>query len=179
VGEYRSSPAKRVGISLAETLVVIAVIGLLLVILLPAVMSSREAARKTECASNIRQLALAMHAHEAEKSSLPGHFLVEPSGWSIELLPFIEQKPLYHRLDFSLPLIPHNWDHLDSRPPVYLCPSSEDRESLLPPVKIGSYAFNGLLAGMRIGKTERASSSLILLQKSERCIPGVLLLVIA
>ena len=94
-------PQSRGGFTLVELLVVIAIIGTLIGLLLPAVQSAREAARRTSCQSNIRQLALAVHNYESARRSFPPSMLHTPGttftsnngSWSIHgrILPYIEE----------------------------------------------------------------------------------------
>ena len=85
--------------TLVELLVVIAIIGILIAMLLPAVQMVRESARRVSCANNMRQLGLAIHNYEGAHQKLPygvragwGH------SWSAEILPFLEQDPLYQQI---------------------------------------------------------------------------------
>ena len=97
------------GFTLVELLVVVAIIGALVGLLLPAVQSAREAARRTQCQVNMRQLALAALNHESAKGFFPPSALaVSGSGlapWSgqAQLLPFLEGDTLFTRIDFSKP----------------------------------------------------------------------------
>lgn len=98
----------RAAFTLIELLVSIAIIGLLLALLLPAVQSVRESARRTQCRNHVRQLASAMHLHEATFQRLPGNgwgFLwigepdrgtgpEQPGGWVYQVLPYLEQDSL-------------------------------------------------------------------------------------
>jgi len=103
------SGTTRAGMTLVELLVVIAIVGLLCALLLPAVQAAREAARRTTCASNLRQLAVACLTHEQVQGFLPtggwgaawtgdpdrGFSSRQPGGWAFNLLPFIEQGALH------------------------------------------------------------------------------------
>ncbi len=104
---------KRTGFTLVELLVVIAIIGILVGLLLPAVQAAREAARRTQCVNNIRNLALSVVNFEGAKKSYPGYQNLfafqkagasgEPSGkvgtWVVALLPYLEQQPLADNWD--------------------------------------------------------------------------------
>lgn len=80
-----------------ELLVVIAIIGILIALLLPAVQAAREAARRTQCTNNLKQLGLAMHNYHDMASALPPPLRTEflDTGWQTDILPFIEQGALY------------------------------------------------------------------------------------
>ena len=111
------------GVTLVELLAVIAIIGLLAGLLLPAMQGAREAARRVQCGNNLKQLALALSAHSSQMGhfpaaaehrvnqctngfsggGLPISFTDGKPAWSIRLLPFLEQQPLYDRFDFAQP----------------------------------------------------------------------------
>lgn len=115
MGPYRRRqfPASRQGFTLVELLVVMAIISLLIALLLPAVQSAREAARRTSCVNNFKQIGLALHQYHGTHQCFP--FLRGGtagacdatsnceylSGWPM-LLPFIEQSPLYERFTSAL-----------------------------------------------------------------------------
>ena len=96
-------PSTRRGLTLVELLVVIAIIALLVGLLLPAVQGVREAARRTQCGNNLKQLGLALLAHESSFRAFPcggpksGHQL----SWHAVILPQIEQRPLFDRIDWQ------------------------------------------------------------------------------
>lgn len=107
---------KRHGFTLIELLVVIAIIAVLIALLLPAVQQAREAARRTQCKNNIKQVGLALHNYHDTFSVFPyatansstnavataptGPAILNHTGW-LMLLPYIDQAPLYNQFNFS------------------------------------------------------------------------------
>jgi prepilin-type N-terminal cleavage/methylation domain-containing protein len=94
--------------TLIELLVVIAIIAILIALLLPAVQQAREAARRTQCKNNLKQILLALHNYHDAHSSFPqGQTPRRPVGhccggnWRVQILPFMEQSALYNSVDFS------------------------------------------------------------------------------
>jgi prepilin-type N-terminal cleavage/methylation domain-containing protein len=88
----------RAAFTLVELLVVIAIIGVLVALLLPAVQSAREAARRMSCGNNIKQLALAMHNYHDTHGKLPysaAHWGF--GGWVKMTLPYVEQRNLWEK----------------------------------------------------------------------------------
>ena len=107
----RHAKALRVaGFTLVELLVVIAIIGVLVALLLPAVQAAREAARRTQCGSNLKQIALGVHNYISANRTLPPGAVVTGaccsaysySNWAIEILPMMEQQTLFATYDLSL-----------------------------------------------------------------------------
>jgi prepilin-type N-terminal cleavage/methylation domain-containing protein len=129
------------GFTLVELLVVIAIIGILIAMLLPAVQQVREAARRTQCSNQIRQISLAMLNHESAHQQFPSgefwHPTYETDGswigwsrwnWTVKILPFIEQTNLYNTGNHRLPGFDiANETLMETTPPGFFCPSNPHR----------------------------------------------------
>ena len=103
-----SRPRFRRAFTLIELLVVIAIIAILIALLLPAVQQAREAARRTQCKNNMKQIGLALHNYHDVYRSLPiGNQMVYRGNWRVSVLPFMDQANVYNQLSFVSPGI---WD---------------------------------------------------------------------
>lgn len=106
--KIRSVVFARSAFTLIELLVVIAIVGILVALLLPAVQMAREAARRTQCSNNLRQIGLAVHNHESALKRLPSGWddweeSGEPGwGWAANLLPFMEGENVHHGIEFAV-----------------------------------------------------------------------------
>lgn len=135
------SHTRRTGFTLIELLVVIAIIAVLIALLLPAVQQAREAARRTQCKNNLKQLGLALHNYESSHRVYPASAM-NPGGfnyvWSAHamLAPYLEQSNVYNSADTGQPIyisggtgsygfkIPDvNKLAAGTKVPLFLCPS--------------------------------------------------------
>ena len=122
--------SRRFGFTLIELLVTISIIGVLIALLLPAVQAAREAARKTGCVNNLRQIGIALHNYNESQNSLPPGYVYRLGystggfGWAAAILPQMEQKPLFDAINYDLPAwSAPNVTACTQSLAVYLCPS--------------------------------------------------------
>ena len=110
--------------------VMIACSGIMVALLLPAVQSAREAARRASCSNNMHQIGIALHNYEAVYKQLPPAYTVDKNGqplhsWRTLILPFMEENSLYSAIDLNKPWNdPANAVLQSSVVPAYSCPSS-------------------------------------------------------
>jgi prepilin-type N-terminal cleavage/methylation domain-containing protein/prepilin-type processing-associated H-X9-DG protein len=151
------------GFTLVELLVVITIIGILIALLLPAVQSAREAARRLQCQNNIKQLGLALHNYHAVAKAFPPAMNI-PAGedpattakwkenWVITILPNVEQDALRHSFDLTKPISDSaNRTARGTRLACMLCPTDGNQKVLYSRANEGdnwgrgNYAANGSL----------------------------------
>ena len=146
----------RRGFTLIELLVVIAIIAILIALLLPAVQQAREAARRTQCKNNLKQIGLALHNYHDTHNQFPascvnpGSYLANAGGFVpagmirnhtgyLFLLPMLEQSNLYNQINFSLPTGKADWNGVGGggeqavlakvKIPAFECPSDPPFDS--------------------------------------------------
>jgi prepilin-type N-terminal cleavage/methylation domain-containing protein len=127
-----AKPPQRSGFTLIELLVVIAIIAILIALLVPAVQKVREAAAKTQCTNNLKQIGLACHNyHDSTKalppeSIYPNHTLPTVDGyatWAWLILPYLEGGNQFKLMNITLPMSKQAAIAVQTQPSVYLCPS--------------------------------------------------------
>jgi prepilin-type N-terminal cleavage/methylation domain-containing protein len=116
-------PRLRAAFTLIELLVVIAIIAVLIALLVPAVQKVREAAARTQCQNNMKQIGLAVHGYHDQKKQLPYTRVDTRETTAVLILPYIEQGALYDRWDFKLEYYQQAPEVREAQVPVYYCPS--------------------------------------------------------
>lgn len=135
------SRARR-GFTLIELLVVIAIIAILIALLLPAVQQAREAARRTQCKNNLKQLGLGLHNYHDTFRVFPYSWMLggdlNANSWGVMILPYLDQAPLYNQFNpccsafnesvalFPPALVQANLRVIRSPLEVYKCPSTPE-----------------------------------------------------
>jgi prepilin-type N-terminal cleavage/methylation domain-containing protein len=149
---------RRSGFTLVELLVVIAIIGILVALLLPAIQAAREAARRTQCSNNAKQIGLALHNYHDTHQAFPaGAWNFSAAGvtndsctapasgrrapWTVLILPYMEYQALYETADLEAQFVCSNTEPPTSGPnrevwntnvPTYQCPSFPTRAKNAP-----------------------------------------------
>ncbi len=139
------------GFTLVELLVVIAIIGVLVALLLPAVQAAREAARRTSCNNNLKNIGIALHDYHDTKKVFPPGWIIHKNasgkdiskhpgwGWTVQLLPFVEEESLFNSLrvneqDLKQAIAdPATRKLTTTILPIYRCPSDTIEQYLRKP----------------------------------------------
>ena len=148
---FPSTVGGRRAFTLVELLVVIAVIGILIALLLPAVQAAREAARRVSCQNNLRQVGLALHTYHDQFGLLPPRRIVRPlHSWLTLILPQVEQGNVHGVYQFGVA-----WNDVQNQPAittplkVLICPSAPG----------GSERIDQVTASVRAAVTDYAAAT--------------------
>ena len=127
---------RRAGFTLIELLVSIAIIAVLIALLLPAVQQAREAARRSQCKNNLKQIGLALHNYHDAHGTFPSGWIAvrngvpaahdggSGAGWAVMLLPQLDQAPLFNQFNPHVNIdAPENAAFRETVLPVFQCPS--------------------------------------------------------
>ena len=145
----RRSSSKKAAFTFVELLVVIAIIGALIALILPAIQSAREAARKTQCANNLKQIAIALHNYIGNHKSLPAGYVSSVTldgddggpgwAWGATLMPYMDESPLYQLIEKGIPVDAIGMQPLRTKSvATFLCPSDDGLEELIEVPEISS-----------------------------------------
>ena len=145
----RTATRARRGITLVELLVVVAVIGVLAGLLLPAVQQAREASRQSQCLNNLKQIGVGLHNHHTARECFPG--TTSGSGavhyWTAQLLPYLDENPLAGVYDYKVA-----WNNINNRDAVQSvlkfmsCPSTPGGPLQHPKFKTGTPSWSAVAA---------------------------------
>jgi len=113
-----------------ELVVVIAIIGVLVGLLIPAVQKVREASARSQCQNNLKQIGLALHMYHGDNNRLPPSRLSDlHATWAVLILPYLEQRPLYQQWDLSQTYYNQSDVARTTSVPGYFCPSRRDAQT--------------------------------------------------
>lgn len=174
----------RAGFTLVEALVVMAITGVLVALVMPAVQAARESARRVSCRNQLRQLGLGLHVYHDSHGIFPaGSYVMGPSftiqsgwGWGAMILPSVDQAALYQQIDFGRGTgVGSNLAIISTALPVWRCASEPGPDRIVatpldrPQFELaaGNYAGSeGILKGMsrvRMGDVRDGASQTLLL----------------
>ncbi len=153
--------------------------GVLVALLLPAVQSAREAARRAQCTNNLKQMALAMLNYESATGAFPKPAITDKDGkpllsWRVAILPYIEQQGLYNRFKLDEPWdSPHNKELIKEMPQTYVCPSRANAEpgTTTYRVFVGPGALFEEGKGTNIANITDGTSNTIMISESSESVP--------
>ena len=180
----KSCPVARHGFTLIELLVVIAIIGVLIALSFPALSAIREAARRTQCFNNLRQIGTGLHSYHSARSAFPSGYEADIEsevdsrcwGWGALVMPYVEQETMYDELSVRKQTLEHIANHqqfvplLQTSLNLYLCPSDTGgelshrfRSFMLRPSSSGIQPIShigptGVLIWLRIAKSNYVGS---------------------
>jgi prepilin-type N-terminal cleavage/methylation domain-containing protein len=154
---------RRAAFTLVEILVVIAIIGVLVALMIPAVQQARESARKTQCANNLKQIGLAMHGYLNNHKAFPAGYtsIVLPDhddggpgwSWGAAIMPFMEQSDIHAQIDFAEPIEgPLSTFVRMTSIPSFICPSDGEFTTIVDiPAKSSNEIICQMAGGSYVG----------------------------
>jgi prepilin-type processing-associated H-X9-DG protein len=153
--------------------------GVLVALLLPAVQSAREAARRAQCVNNLKQIGLAMHNYLSANNTFPKPAITDKDGkpllsWRVAILPYLEQQELYNKFHLDEPWdSPHNKALINEIPPTYVCPSRANVEpgTTTYQVFVGKGAFFEKDQGTPIAGITDGTSNTIMVVEATDAVP--------
>jgi prepilin-type processing-associated H-X9-DG protein len=153
--------------------------GVMIALLLPAVQAAREAARRSQCINNLKQIALAMHNYESVNGSFPPAAITDKQGkallsWRVAILPFIEAGDLYQKFKLDEPWdSPHNQALLKEMPQTYRCPSRATAEPFTTGYQgfIGNRAFFESSKGTKLAEITDGTSNTLMVIEAKQAVP--------
>ena len=158
----------------------VVVIAVLIALLLPAVQAAREAARRSQCVNNLKQIALAMHNYNSAFGVFPPAMTLDPEGkpllsWRVLLLPYLEQNALYQKFKLDEPWDgPNNKALLAQIPNTYRCPSwpeGEKSENSIYQVLIGPGTLFEKAEGVSLAEVTDGTSNTLMVVESKAPVP--------
>ncbi len=161
-------------VAVAVAPVLLAIVGILIALLLPAVQAAREAARRTQCTNNLKQISLALLGYEQAHGCFPPAFIPDKNGkpmhsWRVLILPYLERKGLYDQYRFNEPWdSPHNKALASQMPSVYACPSEGLPSSGMTSyaMLVGPHAFSTGAKGRKISEITDGTSNTIMVAEA-------------
>jgi prepilin-type processing-associated H-X9-DG protein len=152
--------------------------GMLAALLLPAVQSAREAARRAQCTNNLKQMMLAAHNYHSANNSFPRDTTDKDGkpllSWRVTILPYVEQAELYNKFKLDEPWdSPHNKELLKEMPPLFVCPSRTRPEPFTTTYRGFSGAGAMLETGqdVAIASITDGTSNTIMITESKDAVP--------
>jgi prepilin-type processing-associated H-X9-DG protein len=155
-------------------MIIVAVTGILVAMLLPAVQAAREAARRNQSLSQLKQLMLSMHVYADLRKVLPPHASYSPDGkpllsWRVHMLPYLEETALYNQFHLDEPWdSPHNRTLIEKMPDVFNNPNVNEPGKTIYLALVGpECVLDGSTDGMRFAKITDGTSRTIVLVEAD------------